>query len=208
MTTSKRFRAAIIGGSGYGAGEMIRRLLYHPEVELCRVASIDHVGENISSAHPNLTGQSELTFERLSPAEAARGCDVILLALPHKVTAAHVPELLDLDVKIVDMSGDFRLRDKDAYERYYGAEHPHPELLGTFVYGLPELHRESIRRAKSVASPGCFATTCELALLPVARAGLLRGPVHITAITGLVGLGSQPLRGHASPGPGRQPQNL
>ncbi len=190
---SKRFKATVIGGSGYGGAEMIRRLLIHPDVELVRVASIDHVGEPLGAVHPNLEGATDLTFENLTPAEAARGCDVALLALPHKVTAAKVPELLAMPgLKIVDMSGDFRLRSADDYKTYYGAVHPHPELLGTFVYGLPELNREAIRGARCVAAPGCFATTMELALLPLARAGLLSGVVHVNGITGSSGSGIAP----------------
>ncbi len=189
---SKRVKAAVIGGSGYGGAEMIRRLLIHPDVELVRVASIDHVGEPIAAVHPNLEGATELRFENLAPAEAARGCDVALLALPHKVTAAKVPELLATSVKIVDMSGDFRLRSADDYRTYYGAAHPHPELLGSFVYGLPELNRHAIRGARCVASPGCFATTIELALLPLAHAGLLGGVVHVNGITGSSGSGILP----------------
>src|SRR5258706_6560710 len=159
---AKRFKAAIIGGSGYGGAEMARRLLLHPDVELVRVASIDHVGETLGNVHPNLDGATELKFEDLSPTEAARGCDVALLALPHKVTAAKVPELIAAGVKIVDMSGDFRLRDATTYEKFYGAAHPHPELLGTFVYGLPELNRKAIQASKYIPSPGCFATTIQL----------------------------------------------
>ena len=190
---AKRFKAAIIGGSGYGGAEMARRLLMHPDVELVRVASIDHVGEPLGAVHPNLDGVTDLKFEDLAPAEAAKGCDVALLALPHKVTAAKVPELIAAGVKIVDMSGDFRLRDAAVYEKHYGAKHPHPELLGKFVYGLPELRRAEIKAAKYVASPGCFATTIELGLLPLARAGLLDGQsIHVTGITGSSGSGIAP----------------
>jgi len=197
---AKRFKAAIIGGSGYGGAEMARRLLMHPEVELVRVASIDHVGEPLGAVHPNLDGVTDLVFEDLTPAEAAKGCDVALLALPHKVTAAKVPELIAAGVKIVDMSGDFRLRDAAVYEKFYGAKHPHPELLGTFVYGLPELNRKEIKAAKYVASPGCFATTIELALLPLARAGMLDGAVvHVTGITGSSGSGIAPQAGTHHP---------
>jgi N-acetyl-gamma-glutamyl-phosphate reductase len=200
-TMAKRFKAAVIGGTGYGGAEMIRRLLLHPDVELVRVASIDHVGEPIGAVHPNLEGQTPLVFENLSAAEAARGCDVALLALPHKVTAAKVPELLAMPgSKIVDMSGDFRLRDAATYQTYYGAAHPHPELLGSFVYGLPELNRDAIKAARCVASPGCFATTIELALLPLARAGLLDGQVvHVQGITGSSGSGIAPAAGTHHP---------
>ena len=199
MTTTKRFKAAVIGGSGYGAAEMIRRLLIHPEVELTRVASIDHVGKPLGAAHPPLAGLTDLVFEDIPPREAAAGCDVALLALPHKVTAEKVPELVKLGVKIVDMSGDFRLRDRATYERYYGVTHPVPELLGEFVYGLPEVFRAQIAGARFVASPGCFATTIELALIPLARAGILAGPVHVTAMTGSSGSGALPAAGTHHP---------
>jgi N-acetyl-gamma-glutamyl-phosphate/LysW-gamma-L-alpha-aminoadipyl-6-phosphate reductase len=197
---AKRFKAAIIGGSGYGGAELARRLLIHPDVELVRVASIDHVGEPLGAVHPNLEGATDLKFENLTPTEAVRGCDIALLALPHKVTAAKVPELIAAGVKIVDMSGDFRLRDADTYEKHYGAKHPHPELLGTFVYGLPELRRAEIKAAKYVASPGCFATTIELALLPLARANMLDGAVvHVIGITGSSGSGIAPAAGTHHP---------
>jgi len=197
---AKRFKAAIIGGSGYGGAELARRLLIHPEVELVRVASIDHVGEPLGAVHPNLDGATDLKFEDLSPAEAARGCDVALLALPHKVTAAKVPELIAAGVKIIDMSGDFRLRDAAVYEQFYGAKHPHPELLGTFVYGLPELNRAEIKKAKYVASPGCFATTIELALLPLTGGGFLDNAViHVIGITGSSGSGIAPAAGTHHP---------
>jgi N-acetyl-gamma-glutamyl-phosphate reductase len=193
MAGRKRFRAAVIGGSGYGGAELIRRLLVHPDVELGRVASVDLVGEPLGAAHPSLEGLTPLVFEDLAPAAAAEGMDVVLLALPHKVAATKVPELVAIpSLKVVDMSGDFRLRDAAAYERYYGQAHPHPELLGGFVYGLPELERERIRAARLVAAPGCFATAVELSLLPLARAGLLEGIVHVQGITGSSGSGAAP----------------
>jgi N-acetyl-gamma-glutamyl-phosphate/LysW-gamma-L-alpha-aminoadipyl-6-phosphate reductase len=190
----KRFRAAVVGGSGYGGAELIRRLVVHPEVELVRVASIDFVGEPISAVHPNLEGRTGLRFEGLAPAQAARGMDVVLLGLPHKVSALQVPEIMRMGARIVDLSGDFRLRDPAAYSKYYGAPHPCPNELtnGTFVYGLPELHRDAIRKARFVASPGCFATTIELALLPLAAAKVLGGAVEIVAITGSSGSGVAP----------------
>jgi N-acetyl-gamma-glutamyl-phosphate reductase len=193
MGSGKRYRAAVVGGSGYGGAELVRRLLLHPDVELVRVASIDLVGEPLSAADPALEGRTDLVFEGISPAEAARGVDVVLLALPHRVSATKVPELVALEgLRTVDMSGDFRLRDAAAYERFYGAPHPRPDLLGRFVYGLPEQQREAIRRARLVAAPGCFATTIALALLPLARAGLLEGVVHVQGITGSSGSGAAP----------------
>lgn len=195
----KRFKAAIIGGSGYGAAEIIRRLLIHPDVDLVRVASIDYVGEPLSAAHPNLEGQTSLVFEKLTPEETAAGVDVVFLGLPHKVSASAVPKIVGGPAKIIDLSGDFRLKDAASYERYYGAAHPCPNLLAGAVYGLPEVNREAIREASLIASPGCFATTIALGLLPLAKAGLLRGSVETVAITGSSGSGAAPQAGTHHP---------
>lgn len=198
---TKRFKAAVIGGSGYGGGELIRRLLFHPHVELVRVASVDFIGESLSAAHPQLEGLTNLTFEGIAPEEAAKGMDVVLLGLPHKVSATKMPALLASGARVVDLSGDFRLRDAATYKKYYHAEHPCPSHLtdGTFVYGLPELNREAIKKAKYVASPGCFATTIELALMPLAKAGLLEGAVEVVGITGSSGSGVVPSAGTHHP---------
>jgi N-acetyl-gamma-glutamyl-phosphate reductase len=197
---AKRFKAAVIGGSGYGGAEIIRRLLRHPDVELSRVASVDFIGEPIGAAHPSLEGATSLRFEGLSPAEAAAGMDLVLLGLPHKVSAQKMPELMATGAKVVDLSGDFRLRSAASYKRYYGVDHPCPDKLdGTFVYGLPELNREAIKKARYVASPGCFATTIELALLPLAKAGWLDGAVETVAITGSSGSGVVPSAGTHHP---------
>lgn len=195
----KQWKAAVIGGSGYGGGEIIRRLVLHPDVELVRVASIDYVGEPVSAAHPNLEGLCELRFENLEAKDAARGMDLVFLGLPHKVSAHKVEEIIPTGARIVDLSGDFRLKDLAAYERYYATKHPAPQLLGEFVYGLPELNRERIRGARYVASPGCFATTIELGLLPLAKRGWLRGAVQTVAMTGSSGSGVAPSVGTHHP---------
>src|SRR5690242_8941492 len=134
MATGKRYKAAVVGGSGYGGAEMIRRLLIHPDVELVRVASVDFVGEPLGAADPALEGVTDLVFEDVPAAEAARGMDVVLLGLPHTVAATKVPEIAELggataSPKIVDMSGDFRLKDVGEYERAYKHAHPCPERL-------------------------------------------------------------------------------
>jgi N-acetyl-gamma-glutamyl-phosphate reductase len=187
---SKRLRAVVVGGTGYGGAELIRLLLSHPEVELARVTSIDHVGEPLEAVHLNLT-QTGLTFEEVPLPKAADGMDVVFLGLPHKVSATLAPTLDALACKVIDLSGDFRLRSADAYAEFYGGAHPHPAHLdGRWVFGLPELYRERIRSARRVASPGCFATTIMLGLLPLARAGLLEGPVRTVAATGSSGSGA------------------
>lgn len=194
-----KYKASVIGGSGYGANEIIRRLLIHPEVELIRVASIDYVGQKLGAAHPNLEG-CELRFEDIPPEEAAKGADVVLLGLPHTVSSSFVPRLKAAGVKkIIDLSGDFRLKDVAQYEKFYNTKHPCPELLKEAVYGLPEMNRDAIRGASLIASPGCFATTTELSLLPLARRGLLRGEVRTLAITGSSGSGAAPAMGTHHP---------
>ncbi len=190
-----RFRAAVVGGTGYGGAELIRLLLGHPSVALSRVSSIDHVGEPLESVHRNLH-DTGMVFEEIPLAETARDADVVFLGLPHKVSSTLAPELQDLKARVVDLSGDFRLKDKDQYEKYYGDVHPHPEQLdGRWTFGLPELYRETIRQSRRVASPGCFATTIMLGLLPLAHAGLLSGPVQTVAATGSSGSGA-----YAKPG--------
>jgi N-acetyl-gamma-glutamyl-phosphate reductase len=130
----------------------------------------------------------------MAPEQAVAGMDVAFLAMPHKTTAKVVQAILASGVRIVDLSGDFRLRDPAAYERYYGVAHPSPQSLtdGVFTYGMPEVNRAAIARARYIASPGCFATTIALGLLPLARAGMLGGPVHTVAATGSSGSGANP----------------
>ena len=173
-----RLKAVLIGGTGYGGAEILRRLLFHPQVEVARVTAADNIGKKVGDVHLSLAGLSDLTFQEMAPEQAVAGMDVAFLAMPHKTTAKVVQAILGSGVRIVDLSGDFRLRDPAAYERYYGVAHPSPRSLtdGVFTYGLPEVNRAAIGKAKYLASPGCFATTIALGLLPLARAGMLERP--------------------------------
>ena len=188
----KRYRAGVLGGSGFAGAELVRRLLAHPEVELVRVCAADHVGEPLASALPHLEGRTELVFENPPPDEAVAGLDIVLMGLPHGASIDIVDRVIDREVRVIDMSGAFRLKDQEAYSRFYGGPHAAPELLGRFVYGLPELNRDAIRGARFVSSPGCFATSIELALLPFARAGVLSGSVQVVGVTGSSGSGVTP----------------
>lgn len=193
-------KISLIGGAGYGAAEILRHLLVRDDVEVLRVASKDLVGQRVAEVHRTLDGFSELVLEDISPTEAAAGADLVFLAMPHKITAAVAMQLFDSGVRIIDLSGDFRLRSLADYERDYAPGHPCPERLGTFVYGMPELHREQIRQAQYVASPGCFATCIAMGLLPLARGGLLRETnVRTVAMTGSSGSGVRPLPGTHHP---------
>ncbi|HEY2407671.1 MAG TPA: N-acetyl-gamma-glutamyl-phosphate reductase [Polyangiaceae bacterium] len=187
----ERVKVAVLGASGFAGAELLRRLLVHPHVEVVRVCAADHVGELVASAHPHLEGRTQLRFENPPPAEAVRAADAILMGLPHAVSC-QVMAAVSAEQRVIDMSGAFRLKSEQSYREYYGSEHPRPDLLGSFCYGLPELYREQIRGSRRVASPGCFATGIELALLPFARAGWLSGPVQVVGVTGSSGSGATP----------------
>jgi N-acetyl-gamma-glutamyl-phosphate reductase len=193
-------KVSIIGGAGYGASELLRHLLVRDDVEVLTVASKDHVGKPIGDVHRTLLGFTDKKLVDVSPTEAARGADVVFLGMPHKITAQVAMELFPLDVKLIDLSGDFRLRRIADYDRDYAPGHPCPERLGTFVYGLPELFRERIKGAKYVASPGCFATCIATGLIPLARHGLLHDvSVRTVAMTGSSGSGQHPQEGTHHP---------
>jgi N-acetyl-gamma-glutamyl-phosphate reductase len=187
-----RFKVAVLGASGFAGAELLRRLLRHPAVEVIRVCATDHVGQPVASAHPHLEGRCDLRFENPPPAEAIAGADIVLMGLPHSVSMQVVAAAESGETRILDMSGAFRLKNAADYQRYYNETHSRPELLEQFIYGLPELNRERLRGARYVASPGCFATTLELGLLPFAKAGLLTGCIESVAITGSSGAGVTP----------------
>ena len=135
----------IVGASGYAGGELLRILLQHPEVEIRLATSKQHSGEYVFKVHPNLKGMTDLVFSPETPLDAAGKVDLLFLALPHGSSVKVVPEIVERGGRLIDMSADFRMKDPEAYPEWYGWEHPSPDLLGKFVYGLPELHREEIR---------------------------------------------------------------
>lgn len=163
-------RVSIVGASGYVGGELLRLLLDHPQVEIGQVTSERYAGKYAHHVHPNLRGSAPLKF---SPLAALEPCDVLLLALPHGEAARQIEHFAALAGRIVDLSADFRLRDAGAYARWYGQPHPNPDWLSRFVYGLPELSREALRAARYASGVGCNATAVNLALWPLAQAGLL-----------------------------------
>ncbi|MCI4372527.1 MAG: N-acetyl-gamma-glutamyl-phosphate reductase [Thermoplasmata archaeon] len=168
-------KVAIVGGSGYVGGELLRLLLRHPEVEVTQVTSDSMAGKPIGRAHPNLRKVSPLLF---TPHASLGPADATFVATPHGESMARMPELLASGGAVFDLSADFRLRDPDQYPRYYGRTHPHPDLLASAVYGLPEVYREEIRTGSFVAVPGCIATASILALRPLVKAGLV-DPQHV-----------------------------
>lgn len=182
-------RVAVVGGAGYIGGELLRLLVGHPEVELAATTSRRLAGRRVDGTHPNLRGHTDLTFS--APDQLGR-YDVLMLATGHAETMHQMPRYLRLAPVVIDLSGDFRLTDPVAYRRYYRAEHAHPELLGTFVPGLPELHRKRLAEADRISVPGCMATAAILALHPLAEAGLISGPVYVDGRSGSSGSGAVP----------------
>lgn len=182
-------RVGVAGGAGYTGGELIRLLLGHPRFQLTTVASASHAGRPVADAHPNLRGICDLVF---SPDLDPGGLDAVFLAEGHGKSMGRMGRLAARPgIKIVDLSGDFRLADAAAYERFYAEPHAAPALLDSFVYGLAELERDRIVGAERVANPGCFATAVLLALGPLARAGL-SGVARVCATTGSSGSGAAP----------------
>ena len=167
-------KAGIIGGSGYTGGELIRILLNHPNATIDFVFSTTRAGKKITTAHPDLLGVTDLVFT----GEINKDVDVVFLCLGHGNSTSFLKENeFSKDTKIIDLSNDFRL-EADAV------------LDGkTFIYGLPELKKEEIKKAKYIANPGCFATAIQLALLPLAKAQKLDRPIHVNAVTGSTGAG-------------------
>ena len=161
---------SIVGGSGYGGGELLRLLLGNPLVNVKQVTSRSHVGEYVYQVHPNLRKRSQLKFSDPSQLEPV---DILFLAQPHGQAQHRIEYYSSLAPRIIDLSADFRLRDADDYEKWYGEKHAAPEWLSKFVYGLPELHREEISKASYISGVGCNATASNLALLPLIQADLL-----------------------------------
>lgn len=161
---------SIIGGSGYGGGELLRLLLGHPNVEIKQVTSRSRVGEYVYQTHPNLRKRTQLKFSDPSQLEPV---DVLFLAQPHGQAQKNIEAYAKLATKIIDLSADFRLRDENFYEQWYGEKHAAPEWLNKFVYGLPELHRAEMANASYISGVGCNATASNLALLPLVKADLL-----------------------------------
>ena len=187
----RRIRVGIIGATGYVGAELIRLLSRHPNVDIAGLAGRDRHDDPIGTFHPQ-HATTGLTVGTELPTDI----DAAFLALPHGAAAAMVPGMAAKGIAIIDLGPDFRLRDPADYPRWYGFEHPHPELLDVAVYGLPELHRAELQALANapvaiVGSPGCYPTATLLALAPLARAGLIADLV-VDAKSGVSGAGRDP----------------
>ncbi|MBC7113776.1 MAG: N-acetyl-gamma-glutamyl-phosphate reductase [Candidatus Methanomethyliales bacterium] len=181
----------IIGGSGYTGGELLRILINHPEADIRAVTSREHAGEPVFKLHPQLRKLTDLKFIEPDVEKIASSCEFVFLALPHGASAPVAKRLLESGIRVIDLSADFRLKNKDDYPKWYGWEHPCPELLEVAVFGLPEFHRDEIRNAKLVANPGCIATASILSAAPPIKAGMVeQNRVVLDAKIGSSGAGA------------------
>ena len=190
---SQTIKAAIIGASGYSGEELVRLLLNHPHAELVAVTSRQQAGQTVAQVFPKFASHPRaraLRFVEPNAEVLAKQAEVVFLALPHGVAAEFAVPLLNGGSRVIDLSADFRLKSAAIYKEFYAHGHPAPELLAKSVYGLPEIHRNAIRGATLVASPGCYPTSILLPTLPLLRAGLIK-PQGIIAdsMSGVSGAG-------------------
>ena len=165
-------RIGIVGGTGYTGVELLRLLDQHPEADVRAITSRKDAGTPVAQMFPSLRGRYDLAFTDPKDADLA-GCNVVFFATPHGVAMAQARELLSAGVRIVDLAADFRLQDPQLFERWYKMPHACPDLLREAVYGIPEINREAIRKARIVGNPGCYPTAVQLGFLPLLEAGLV-----------------------------------
>ena len=172
MSNAHKFKIGVVGGTGYTGVELLRLLVQHPQVELTAVTSRSEAGQPVASLYPNLRGHLDLQFSEPDIARLSQ-CDLVFFATPNGVAMKMVPQLLDANVKVVDLAADFRLQDPVVWEAWYGMPHACVDVLKEAVYGLPEVNRAAIAKARIVANPGCYPTAVQLGFLPLLEQGLI-----------------------------------
>lgn len=179
---------AVLGATGYAGVELIRILLHHPRVKLAAVTSQQFAGKRVSEVYPSLAGKCDLVLEELHVERVARMMELAFAALPHETSMEVVADLARRDKRVIDLSADFRLHDAKTYLQWYSA-HKAPHLLRAAVYGLTEIHRKAIAKARLVANPGCYPTGAVLGLAPLFAKDMTQGTVLIDAKSGVTGAG-------------------
>ena len=165
-------KAGVVGGTGYTGVELLRLLVAHPEVELSIITSRSEAGSPVSDLYPNLRGYLDIKFQE-PELKSLSECDVVFFATPNGIAMKMTSELVNAGVKVIDLAADFRIKDTSEWSHWYGMEHACPDVLAEAVYGLPEINREAIKKAKVVANPGCYPTAVTLGFLPLIEQGLL-----------------------------------
>lgn len=198
--SKKRFRAQIVGATGYGGLGMTEQLVRHPEIEITALLAKSDVGRPISAFFPHLRGFCDLMVEESTDERIGQDADIVVFSTPDRVSMAYASALLKRGVRVLDYSGDFRFRSLASYDRYAqrqpsvaGKPHLCPELLPESAYGVPELFRREVTGAKLVGNPGCFSVSMELAVAPALKAGLIDSrSIVVDGKTGISGAGKQP----------------
>jgi N-acetyl-gamma-glutamyl-phosphate reductase len=186
-------RVGILGATGYTALELMKILLRHPGVEITTLTSRQEGNPHVSSIHPQLMGRLDVSLDDLTPETVAARTDCVFSCLPHATSAAMVMKMLETDVRVIDFSADYRLRDAETYAEWYGHKHPDPDRLGKTVYGLPELFGSDIPDSQLIANPGCYTSTSILALAPLLSGGFIESTgIIIDAKSGVSGAGRSP----------------
>lgn len=171
---NEKKKVTVVGGSGYTGVELLRLLLLHPKVEVIRVTSRQYEGKPIHQVFPSL-GKTGLTFVVPNPKEIKKDSDIVFTAVPHQMAMEIIPEIIkESRIKLIDLSADFRFRDRKTYEAWYGVSHQAPHLLEEAVYGLPELHGKEIKKARLIGNPGCYPTSVILGIAPVLREKIIK----------------------------------
>ena len=181
-------KIGIVGGTGYTGIELLRLLATHPQAKVKVITSRSEAGNKVSDLYPGLRGEMDISFT--APDELALvDCDVVLFATPNGIAMKSVPTLLEKGVRVIDLAADFRLSNPADWKQWYGMDHACPELLDEAVYGLPEMNRAFIQKARLVANPGCYPTATQLGLLPLVQNNLIEGSVIVDAKSGVSGAG-------------------
>ena len=188
--SKQNIRVGIFGGSGYGGSELMRILLQHPDVSIDFVTANEQAGKAVGEVHRNLHALTDLRFSTPPDNLESLEIDCAFLALPHGQAMEIAPKL-PANVKVIDLSGDFRLRDQDEFEAHYGRSHTAMHAQSEFVYGLTETNRDAITKARLISNPGCFATATLLGLAPLVAKNLITGRVIVDAKTGSSGSGAK-----------------
>ena len=185
-------KVGIVGGTGYTGVELLRLLTRHPQVELQAITSRKETGMPVAEMYPNLRGRLDLAFS--APEDAGlENCDVVFFATPNGVAMQQTRALLDAGVKVIDLAADFRIKDVSVWEQWYKMKHACPDLVAEAVYGLPEINRASIRKARLIANPGCYPTAVQLGFLPLLEAGVVDTSFLVAdAKSGVSGAGRKP----------------
>lgn len=189
-------RVGILGSASYASGELIKCLVNHPNVRITYLVSETYTNKIVSECHLFLKDMCDVNFSALDINELKEKCDLVFMSKPHKYSSKHMSKLLDSEIKVIDLSGDFRLKDHSLYKKWYGFEHENPDIIKQFEYGLCELNRDRICNSQYIANPGCYPTSIILGIAPLIKNNLIEfDKILIDSISGVSGAGKSPKDG-------------